>query len=178
MTAPIQLTPLQSCRLHGWLNPRRTLYWEDVCSSSHITLSRCLEIGLTPMQLKEMQPDVQMWIDFKGSSFQDVEAMLEWPLHPVQHLRGNLSDLASLHYRPHVLVKLGITYDYMRGVLNMDDRWMRVLKYTPKEWVQLGFGRQQALEMGRKRVEAMFAGSDYDALMLMVGALEGMKTEA
>lgn len=123
----IHLTPRQSCSLHGWLQPKRTLHWDDVCSSdSQITLPRCLQCGLTPQQLKEMQPDVGMWIDFKGVSFNDVEMMLEWPLHPIRDLKGNLSDLARMHYPPRVLARLGITYEYLRGVLNMDDSWMQV----------------------------------------------------
>lgn len=56
--------------------------------------------------------------------------MLEWPLHPIKHLRGNLSDLASAHYPPRVLMKLGVTYEYMRDVLNMSDQWMQVIYYS------------------------------------------------
>lgn len=66
----VHLTPRQSCALHGWWTPKRTLHWDDVISNSTINLSKCLQCGLSPQQLKEVQPDVSMWIDFKGVSFQ------------------------------------------------------------------------------------------------------------
>lgn len=39
----LQLTPAQSCGLHGWTNPKRTLSWEDVARGRHITFGKCVE---------------------------------------------------------------------------------------------------------------------------------------
>jgi hypothetical protein len=151
------------------MNPRRTLTWEDVRKSTHITLARCLQNGLTPKQLRDIQPDVKMWVRHKRVSFGDVPAMKDWPLHPVLHLRGNISDIAGMHYAPSVMCAIGITYDYMRDCLKMDDEWMRMMRYTPAEWVQMGFTQQHAAAMGRKRVDDVFK-IEYDTLLLAMAA--------
>lgn len=46
---------------------------------------------------------------------------------------------------------------------------LQVLRYTPKEWVQIGFEKRHAQEMGRKRVQTVF-GMEYEALLLVVAA--------
>lgn len=168
----IHLTPLQSCSLHGWLNPKRTLHWDDVKDNPQLSVRKFLHNGLTPAQLKELQPDVQAWIDYKGLSFNDVEALSDWPLHPIHHLHGDLSSLATMHYPPRVLSKLDITFDFMRDVLNMDDNWMVVLRYNPKEWGEMGFRKHHAVEMGRNRVERVF-DVNYDAVLLVLAAFQG-----
>ena len=42
-TAILQLTPTQSCSLHGWANPKRTLAWEDLVQNPKITLRKCID---------------------------------------------------------------------------------------------------------------------------------------
>ena len=80
-----------------------------------------------------------------------------WKLHPVVHLRGDVSDLASMHYDPRILQRLGITYHYMREELHMDDDWMRMMRYKPGEWkAYLGFGELEAEQMGDLRLERVF----------------------
>jgi hypothetical protein len=61
-TAILHLTPTQSCSLHGWANPKRTLAWEDVVRNPKITLRKCIDEGLTLQELHEMQPDLDSWI--------------------------------------------------------------------------------------------------------------------
>jgi hypothetical protein len=123
------------------MNPKRTLSWDDLCnggsggSSKGLTLSRCLEEGLSAEDLRTLQPDVGMWVKHKGVSFEDVCSMTAWPLHPVHDLRGNISDLASMHYPASVLRDLGITYAYLRDDMHMDDEWMR--KAIGLGWVKL-----------------------------------------
>jgi hypothetical protein len=167
--AVIYLTPVQSCNLHGWLNPRRMLTWDSIKSTPGITLGRCLQQGITANQLKDLQPDIKMWIKHKQVSFADVPFMAEWPLHPVSHLKGNIGDLAGMHYSPLLMRSLGITYDYMRDVLKMDDEWMRYMRYTPSDWVIMGFTQQHAAAMGKKRVDDVFK-MDYDTLLLAMAA--------
>lgn len=153
----IQLNPVQSCNLHGWSNPKRTLSWEDVASSQRITFMQCLAQGLEPEQLHEMQPSIQHWIRQKRVSFTEVPYMTCWPLHPIMDLKGDISDLATMHYSGSVLRKLGITYRYMREELRMDDDWMRMLRYRPNEWKAcLGFDEACASEMGEARVQKVF----------------------
>lgn len=42
-TTILHLTPTQSCSLHGWSNPKRTLSWDDVARNPRITLQKCLQ---------------------------------------------------------------------------------------------------------------------------------------
>lgn len=167
----LRLTPVQSCQIHGWLNPRRTLHWDDVVGNNHMTLSSLIQNGLTAADLKTLQPDVRMWIKHKNVGLRDVPSMVEWPLHPVQHLRANLGDLATAHYQPALMLRLGITYEYLRQGMRMDDDWMRVLRYKPNEWAEIGFGRDQAVAMGRRRVEWVFEPMDFDSLVMLVSSV-------
>jgi hypothetical protein len=165
----LYLTPVQSCNLHGWMKPKRTLSWEDIKASPALTLSKCLQHGVSAEDLRRIEPDVRMWIKHKRVSFGEVPLMTAWPLHPVQDLKGNISDLASMHYAASTLYELGITYEYLREVMKMDDEWMRMMRYTPTEWAQMGFARKHAASMGRKRVQDVFK-MDYDALLLAIAA--------
>lgn len=64
-----------------------------------------------------MQPDVMEWISRKHVGFPEVPLMAtHWKLHPINHLDGDVSDLASMHYDARILQRLGITYRYMREV--------------------------------------------------------------
>ncbi len=164
------LTPLQSCTLHGWLNPRRTLHWDDVAKSKDMTLKKLMGSGLTASDLKTMQPDVLLWIKHKGVGLADVPSMVEWPLHPVQHLRANIGDLATMHFSPALMQRLGITYTFLRTYMRMNDDWMKLLHYTPAEWAAMGFGRDQAVAMGRKRIEWVFEPMEFNALVMVVSS--------
>ena len=136
-----------------------------------MTLSSLIHNGLTAADLKVLQPDVRMWIKHKDVSMSDVPLMVEWPLHPVQHLRANLGDLATARYPPALMLRLGITYEYLRQGMRMDDDWMRVMHYSPVEWAEIGFGRDQAVAMGRKRIEWVFEPMDFDTLVMLVSTV-------
>jgi hypothetical protein len=99
--------------------------------------------------------------------------MLCWPLHPINHLSGNISDLAAMRYPPAVLRRLGITYDYLRTEMHMDDRWMKMLSYMPNEWGEIGFTRSHAAAMGRLRLLEIF-GLDHDTVMMRVAGSEAL----
>ena len=140
-----------------------------MATNERITFQRCLEHGISPEQLHEMQPDVKLWIRHKGVSFREVPHMVCWPLHPIEDLKGDISDLATMRYDARVLKSLGLSYHFMRRELKMDDEWMRMLRYTPAEWAELGFTKQCAEDMGRKRASSVFT-MDYDGLLLALAA--------
>ncbi len=167
----IHLTPVQSCQIHGWLNPRRTLDWDSICSSPGITLKRCMQSGVSAASLKSLQPDVQMWVRHKNVTLSDVPWMLEWPLHPCYDLKANISDLATEHFSAEVMARLGITYEFLRTLMHMDDNWMRILRYTPHEWARMGFTREDALEMGRQRLQWVFPEEEFDGVLLKVSSV-------
>ena len=166
----IPLAPVQSCQIHGWLNPKRTLDWNDICSNPAITVRGCRRSGIAGDTLKSLQPDVHMWICHKGVGLADVPWMLEWPLHPVYDLHANLGDLATAHLAANVMAKLGITYDFLRSIMNMTDDWMRVLHYSPQEWALMGFTDHDVREMGVQRVQWVFAGEEFDAVLIRVSS--------
>lgn len=92
--------------------------------------------------------------------------MVEWPLHPIEDLKGDISDLATMHYDAIVLRKLGLSYRFMRNELQMDDNWMRMLRYKPREWKEfLEFDESCASEMGHQRVAHVF-GMDMGMLKI------------
>lgn len=160
----------QSCTVHGWLNPKRTLHWDDLVRLPSATLQRCMGVaGLSASDLKLLQPDVRMWVRHKGVGLGDVPAMLEWPLHPIYDLGANIGDLATMHYSPEVMLRLGITYPFLRDCMHMDDDWMRVLRYSPSEWGMMGFTRQEAVCMGKARVEWVFSVA-YDAVVMQASS--------
>ena len=123
--------------------------------------------GISQQELHEMQPDLTSWISRKHVGFSEVPLMAtHWKLYPIDHLNGDVSDLASMHYDARILQRLGITYRYMREELQMDDDWMRMMRYRPKEWKEyLGFGTLEAQKMGDARLEKVF---QMDAGMLRV----------
>ena len=92
--------------------------------------------------------------------------MVHWPLHPIEDLKGDISDLATMHYDASVLKKLGLSYRFMRSSLHMDDDWMRMLRYKPSEWKEhLEFDEKCADEMGPQRVAKVF-GMDLGMLKI------------
>jgi len=101
----------------------------------------------------------------------DVPYMLEWPLHPYYDLKANISDLASAHLSAEVMARLGITYEFLRCIMQMDDDWMRVMHYTPYDWGKMGFTRADALEMGHQRLQWVFPEEETDAVMLKVSSV-------
>lgn len=167
---PIFLTPYQSCQLHGWGQPKRVLTWLDVRRNPSITFKRCMQSGIRVESLHMLQPNVHKWIESAKVSLSDVPHMTLWPLHPIKHLRGDISDLATMRYDASVLSSMGITYPYMRKELLMDDEWMKMLHYKPWEWCQhLNFDTQCAEDMGSMRTFKVF-GMDVDMLKLAMSS--------
>lgn len=139
----IPLTAVQSVTLHGWLTPKRMLTWKDVCANKSITPELCNSCGVDSELLYQVQPNVQSWIAERGVSFKDVRYMTRWPLHPFTHLDGYISDLVENHYEASLLHKLDIDYELLID-RNMTIEWMKMLKYSEREWALLGFNAHHA----------------------------------
>jgi hypothetical protein len=84
----LYLTALQSCRVHGWFKPKRTLH--------SISLDTLLGSGLTSADLQTMQPDVGMWLVHKQLTLSDV------PKLDYMRSRMFMDDdwMKLLHYSP------------------------------------------------------------------------------
>ena len=134
----IPLTAVQSVTLHGWLTPKRMLSWKDVCASKSITPALCSSCGIDDELLYLLQPSLHLWIEMCGVSFKDVRYMTRWPLHPFQDLGGYIPDLIENHYEASLLHKLGIDYQLLTD-RNMTVEWMKMFKYSERDWALLGF---------------------------------------
>lgn len=127
----IQLTALQSCTLHGWYSPKRTMSWQDICLSSSITPKTLHNCGVSQTWLKLLQPDIHAWISEKNVSFSDVPYMTSWPLHPINHLGAFVSDMVYHKYDAFILKNLKIDFEVLLNA-NMTIEWMKLFKFTVK----------------------------------------------
>ena len=139
----IPLTPVQSVTIHGWFTPKRMLSWKDICANKDITTALCSSCGINDELLYVIQPCLQKWVEIHGVSFQDVRYMTKWPLHPFQDLHGYIPDLIEHRYEASLLHKLGINYQELLDE-NMTIEWMKMFKYSAKEWALLEFDVQDA----------------------------------
>jgi hypothetical protein len=142
----VELTPPQSIRIHGWRCPTRMLLWSDIVSNQHVTLQILLEMGISNTDLRHLQPSVAEWIESKQVGHNDVKSMLSWPLHPIDDLDGDLSDLVMGNYESSMLETLQITYDTLRS-LQMGHEHMILFHYTMEQWHQLGLSHVLAAEI-------------------------------
>jgi hypothetical protein len=158
------LTPLQSITIHGWTNPKRILTWKDMCENKEITLELCSMCGVGDEKLQILQPSLSCWIEERGVSFKDVKYMTKWPLHPLKDLNGYIPDLIANNYEASLLHKLGIDYKVLVS-MNMTIEWMKMFKFSEKEWVLLGFNPESMSErdlgivfgMDRTKLRMIFA---------------------
>lgn len=170
------LTPLQSIRIHGWLNPKRILTWDDVVKSDNITVQKLVEsAGFTQAMLVELQPDIHEWITHKYVSYDDVPYMVGFPLDPITHLHGDISTLVTYNYGCHVLLKIGLTFRRLKQ-LHIDARWMKMLNMTLREWVTLGLTIADVNAMTDGDVLDVF-GACKTTVNLSVGMSESFLTD-
>lgn len=134
----LKLTDWQSVCIHGWFNPKRTLTWDDIEGSTgggrNITAHIIIQSGVQQAQLKLLQPDVFKWVQAGKVDFSDVPNMLEFPVHPILHLNGNISTLLEYRYSTATLARLELDYRRLRTI-GMSDKWMHMLQYSTREWV-------------------------------------------
>lgn len=126
--------------IHGWLSPRRTLSWDDVLASDHLTPEFLVcKARFTQQRLMSLQPDIYEWIHKKYVGLDDVPFMTGFPLDPIRHLNGDISTLITQRYPCELLQDLGYTYRWLRESQRMDSKWMSLLGFSIKQWVsQLG----------------------------------------
>jgi hypothetical protein len=134
----VPLTEVQSVTIHGWFAPKRMLCWKDMCADKNITTELCSSCGIDGELLYIIQPCLQKWIVTRGVTFKDVRYMTKWPLHPFRDLNGYIPDLIEHRYEASLLHELGIDYGALLDK-NMTMEWMKMFKYSAKEWALLGF---------------------------------------
>jgi len=173
------LRPEQSTRIHGWLNPKRTLNFEMICSDPSITVRKCIQAGITQQQLQKLQPDLRVWIEKKNLSFEDVPYMDQWvpkPLHPFEHLNGTVLDILENNYPASLLLKLQIDYATLSS-MHMTPEMMKCLHYSLEEWKSLGFNKGALSYFTEKEVQFVFqAPRDVVEMQLEAAGFQGAVT--
>jgi hypothetical protein len=139
----VPLNAVQSVTIHGWFTPKRMLSWKDMCADKKITTELCSSCGIDDELLYIIQPCLQKWIVERGVSFKDVRHMTKWPLHPFRDLHGYIPDLIENRYEASLLRKLGVDYQILLSK-DMTMEWMKMFKYSIREWALLGFNARDA----------------------------------
>lgn len=147
MAGMIKVTALQSVRLFGWIDqPRDIVMWEDL-EHRKISWRRLRhEYGFTPLQLKEIQPDKNLWIDRGGVSHEDAPDMSVFPVNPITDLAMDLGELWRQKWPVDTLLKMNITFDQLRDC-GLTFNIMPFFDLSLNSWCKLGFAHKHAVDL-------------------------------
>ena len=140
----IPLTAGQAVTVHGWLNPKETLTWTDVCGNEALTF-RLLnkKAKISKELLHRMQPDITAWVVQGRVQLEDLASLGPWGAHPIRDLKANLGDIINLGWTATALSKSGVTYaDLVEA--GMTGEIMGLLGYTLYDWGLLGLSISDA----------------------------------
>lgn len=177
MEGVIHLDPTQSISIHGWLNPKRTLGWKDICKGYWISVKTLVDAGISQKQMIYLQPDIHAWIQAKDVSFHEVPYMTSFPLDPIVHLKGDISTLVQQAYSSQTLQEIGMTYSHLVHEISMDASWMRMFSFTPAEWVRLGMTYMDIDHMSDGDAKTVF-GMTKTELKLVAGLSDSVARSA
>lgn len=167
MQTAVLLTPTQRVLVHGWLNPKPFLTWEDVCSDPKKRGARdYIHMGITQDDLARIQPDVMEWVNHERVTLDDVPLLTSWPLHPITHFDATLLDILEKRYDHVVLKKVGIRYSDLKK-LHMQPRIMNMFAFTEKEWHDLGFTVEDLRKMSEQDAAVAFQKSKDSVMAVM-----------
>lgn len=166
----VHLTNAQSIRVHGWFNPKRTLTWLDIVNTPHMNVQHLFRAGLSSTQLKQLQPSIAEWITHRHASFGDVPYMLDWPLHPIRDLKGNLAVIVEHKYDVKTLLKLGLGYNVLKQ-MGLTCEWMNMMEFSLRDWLDLGMTSTDANQMSDGEIAKLF-GTDRNNLALVIAMAE------
>jgi len=136
----IRLTPAQSTGIHGWGSKlKTTLSWRDIEENDHINYDLLMQWGVSPSELRKLQPDVRMWVLHAGCAARHAVSMGNF--HPINDLHGDLADVIALRATSRQLRAMGLTYDDLRRA-GMTPETMRLMGLTFQGWIDLGLSLQ------------------------------------
>jgi hypothetical protein len=139
----VEISPYQSICLFGWLRqPILTLSWQDV-KANNFTWRQLRGQGLTPEQLKTVQPLVKEWIQRGGIQLADIPDMTVFPVNPLTDFGVDLAELWELKCDVAMMRRMGISYDDLLDK-GLTPQIMKAFGFTMGGWVELGFGEEQA----------------------------------
>jgi hypothetical protein len=134
----IELTPYQSIMIHGWSRPSSVLAWKHVVGNEALTWQFLRSLGLSPEKLKTLQPSPEEWVRHGNVQLPMVTDMLCFPVHPILHLRADISELWQLKLPSHLLEAMGVTYPQLVDI-GMTRQIMARWSFSLHRWRSLGF---------------------------------------
>ena len=163
----ISLTPEQSVNFFGYSlrYAKKTLTWGDIVSRPSLTFRRCVEAGVPPKRLYNLQGSLQKWVDLERVTLQDYALLSEWNCNPFDELQASIGDLIMLRseMQPKQLARAGVTYGILKDKHGMSVDLMFMLRYSLEEWRELGFQREDLDSMKAADVQRIF-GSPYELI--------------
>ncbi len=140
-TYPIKLTTEQMAGLYPLMSAKRTLTWKDVLQNERITFRTCVEQKIDVSKLHKMQPDLEEWIKYDKVCLKDCKDMEQWRPNPFRHFNCHIGDLVMERERlpPRILMNGGVKFDILWERYGLRPEHMALLKYSPEDWVHLGF---------------------------------------
>lgn len=132
-----KLTPLQSVRLFGWLNPRPVLRWDDVRRMG-LTFDQLIGVGVSASELVAIQPDPAEWVQHAGVELKHARAMMRhWPANPFTHMRADLGDVLSQKFSADELGRMDVSYAQLVRY-GMTERTEPMFRFDAQDWLMLG----------------------------------------
>lgn len=153
----LKLTPGQSCFLHGWLTPKSTLSWQDVCASPAMTLAHLLSTGLDASELYQLQPSASAWVNARRVTLADCPLMApQWSAHPVRDFGADLGDIAGQRWTSEVMNSVGLTYADLVELGLTPASMTLFTSLTLHGWSQIGMTRADAAAMSEVALVKLF----------------------
>ncbi|EKX31404.1 hypothetical protein GUITHDRAFT_122393 [Guillardia theta CCMP2712] len=134
----IELSPYQSVMIHGWMRPCSVLTWKHVMASEQLTWPFLRSIGLSPERLKALQPDPAEWVKHGDVQLSMLPDMLCFPVHPILHLRADISEIWQMQLPSQLLEAMGVTYQQLVDI-GMTKQIMARWSFSLNRWRSLGF---------------------------------------
>lgn len=134
----MELSPLISCQIFGWLaQPRTTLVWEDI-KAKGLTWPKLRALGFEPEDLKKIQPDKTEWVRRGGIRLQDLPEAKIFPINPLTDFRVDLGELWKMQCDAQTMSSMGITYDQLH-LAGITPKIMYYFNFSLCEWYEVGF---------------------------------------
>ena len=155
-SSQMEITPYQSVKIFGvWDQPRRFLAWEDIKEKCFTWRYLRVEIGLSPTELKRIQPDKTEWINRGALTLHILPEMTIFPVNPFEDLKADLGEFWSMKWTPEQMYQMNVTYDQLvsRG---MTPDIMRLFGFSLSAWTLLGFTHNHLLNWPEDNCSLVF----------------------
>ena len=141
----IILSPGQAVTIHGWMNPKETLTWNDVIGNERLSIRFLIGTAKIPKELlHKVQPDLVAWLKAGRVTLPETHDLLSvWTAHPIKDLKADFGDIVALKWSAQTMRRAGMTYQDLREC-GMTNDTMGLFAYTLYDWSTMGFSRSDA----------------------------------